>query len=149
MELTLYHFSRDEFRGWFDRCDPRLLILLDSLRHQWGQPIRISPADGAIGREMRDSISQHNIDKWGSVRAVDVYPEGVTNEHQAREFIDLAEQVGFTGIGVYPDWAGGIGFHLDVRVDAQPGKPAKWGAVNNENGVQRYVALSQALEMVA
>ena len=147
--MTLYFFSRDEFRGWFDQMDPRLLFLLDSLRHQWGQPIRISQADGAIGRHMGEGLSQHNADKWGMVRAVDVYVDGVTNEQQAREFVDLAEQVGFTGIGVYPDWAQGIGFHLDVRVDAIPGKPAKWGAVNNEVGQQRYVVMSQALEAIA
>ena len=125
--------------------DTRLLVLLDSLRHQWGAAIMISPATGSLGRSLGNSLSQHNIDKWGQVRAADVFVEGVNSIPTAAAFIDLATDVGFTGIGIYPDWEPSIGFHLDTRVDARPGRPAKWGGVRTMQG-QRYVTLSDALE---
>jgi hypothetical protein len=146
----LYYFRPVEFGEWWQMMDPRLLVLLDSLRHQWGKPIRISADDAAIGRNLGgSSLSQHNADKWGVVRAVDVFPEMLTSSFDAEDFVDLATRVGFTGIGVYPHWTGGIGVHLDTRVDAEPGNPAKWGAVNNAMGKQRYVALSEALEVIS
>ncbi len=150
--VKLYYFKPAEFhRGvdWFDLMDTRLLVLLDSLRHQWRQPIYISQHDDALGRRQGDSYSQHNIERWGEVRAADIIPRGIRNDDDANRFVYLATDVGFTGIGVYPDWNQGVGLHLDTRIDAKPGSPAVWGAVNNEMGQQRYVTITEALEAIA
>lgn len=150
----LRYFHKSEFGAWWNRMSPRLLVLLDSLRHQWGQPIRISPADGALGRHARDGLTQHNIDKWGEVRAADIFPDGVATMDEAERFYALAKRVGFTGIGVYPDARPSAMFHLDVRVDANPGQPATWGALRRmvaspaEQDDWRYVSLDEALREV-
>jgi len=71
--MKLYYFKEDEFiRGdinWYSRISPSLLVKLDVLRHIWGSPIIISPSPQAIGRY--EGTSQHNINKWGEVRAVE------------------------------------------------------------------------------
>ncbi|HSH25400.1 MAG TPA: hypothetical protein VLA13_07670, partial [Massilibacterium sp.] len=75
-DSKLTYFSRSEFdrggRNWFNDMCPSLLVRLDVLRNMWGAPIVISPHPDAIGRE-DDTDSQHNIRKWGEVRAVDVF----------------------------------------------------------------------------
>lgn len=148
----LYYFKPEEFtRGgeaWFPDMSPRLLVLLDLLRFRWGKPIRVSKDSGAVGRFLGDNMSQHNITKWGEVRAVDILPDGVTNHDSAYAFFMLAIECGFTGIGLYLDWASGVGFHLDVRTDKQPGYPSTWGRVQGAAG-SRYVSLNDALEDMA
>ena len=149
MTPYLHYFKAHEFkRGgeqWLVDMSPRLLVMLDSLRNMWRKPIMISKDPGAIGRFMGESLSQHNITKWGEVRAVDVLPDGVITRDDANRFLMLATDVGFTGIGLYLDWASGVGFHLDVRIDRKPGSPATWGRVSSEAG-PRYVTLDEALE---
>ena len=145
--MKLHYFSPEEFHGWYDKMSPELLVKLDVLRHQWGRPIRISPAPGAVGRD-DNSQSQHNYGAHGEVRAVDVFPAGVITEEDAERFILSATDCGFRGIGVYADWSPSIGFHLDVRPDKDIGYPATWGAVNNELGAQKYVTMAEALEAI-
>jgi len=145
--MKLHYFKPEEFHGWYDKMSPELLVKLDILRHQWGRPIDISKASGAVGRN-DNSQSQHNFSAWGEVRAVDIFPVGVISEDDADIFVTCATDCGFTGIGVYPHWSGGIGFHVDVRKDKKIGYPATWGAVNTEIGRQRYVAMSEALEAI-
>jgi len=157
--MRLQYFNQDEFitpRGddphysWWPKMSPELLVKLDILRHQWGAPIRLSRVDGGIGREGQSAgTSQHSVTRWGEVRAVDCFPERVVDAYDARVFIDLATMCGFTGIGVYPHWNGGLGFHLDVRADRDVGDPALWGAVSSPVGGQAYVPLSDALEAIA
>ena len=73
----LRHFAPQEFRGWYPRMDRRLLHLLDDFRDQLGEPVMISPAHGSIGRHLGlDSLSWHNIDMRGSVRAIDIMIPG-------------------------------------------------------------------------
>ena len=149
----LHYFHSDEFingdRNWLRDCSPSLLVRLDVLRHMWGKPIRISAAPGAIGRMAGDSQSQHNFERWGIVRAIDVMPAGIGTPEAANGFYLLAVDVGFTGIGWYPDWKPAPGFHLDVRSDHEPGAPATWGGVKNDLGQQVYVSLNDALESFA
>jgi len=145
--MKLHYFSPEEFHGWYDKMSPELLVKLDILRHQWGRPIRISPAQGAVGRE-DNSQSQHNFNRWGEVRAVDCYPEGLITEDDAERVVIAATDCGFGGIGIYPHWSGGIGLHVDVRPDKAMGYPATWGGVNTETGRQRYVAMSEALRVI-
>ena len=145
--MRLHYFDKAEFHGWYDKVSPELLVKLDILRHQWGRPIHVSRAPGAVGRD-DNSQSQHNYGAHGEVRAVDVFPEGVTSEDDAERFVLAATDAGMTGIGVYPHWNPCIGFHLDVRPDKEIGYPATWGAVNTEVGRQRYVAMSEAMEAI-
>jgi hypothetical protein len=146
--LKLHYFKASEFGDWWGLMDYGLLVRLDVLRHQWGNPIRISQAEGAIGRH-DDSESQHNVDRWGTVRAVDIYPGGILDGSDAERFVLAATDVGFTGIGLYPSWSGGVGFHVDVRTDREPGYPATWGGVPNPMGQQKYVSLNDALGVMA
>jgi hypothetical protein len=124
--MNLRYFKESEFNrngvNWFDKMNPELLIRLDALRGVWGAPIYLSQHPRGIGR-MDDSGSQHNYNKWGEVRAVDCFPSG---SYLHREFYELAQEIGITGIGYYPNWKQGDllrgGFHLDVRPE-----PAQWG----------------------
>lgn len=152
--MRLHYFTPAEFIRdgvqWYPVMDQRLLVAVDILRHQWGQPIDISPAAGALGRHLgQTSKSQHNVDVHGTVRAMDVMPRGMDDVHAVNDFLHLAEQCAFGGIGIYPDWQPRPGVHLDVRHDAVPGYPARWGALDDPFGVQQYVSMNEALEAMA
>lgn len=147
--LNLYYFGRGEFeRGgvnWFDRMDPRLLVLLDSFRHQWGKKVVISPHPAAIGRELGPTrLSDHNVDLHGAVLGIDVMPEGMRTQMTVNAAVRIARSVGFTAIGVYPDWQPAAGLHLGTRTGRHPTDPAVWGAVRGDDG-QDYVALDVAV----
>ena len=142
----LYHFDRSEFRQWWHVMDPRLLVVLDICRAAWGAPFRISPVNGALGRRLgKDSTSQHNIERWGEVRAADVFPEGLDNQLDAARMLGIARRSGVTGIGIYPNWRPSCGIHFDVRRDAKPGNPVTWGGVDSGSG-QRYVSWDAACD---
>ncbi len=142
--MRLHFFKPDEFQGWYDKTSPELLVRLDVLRSAWGQPINISRHRSAIGRE-DDSQSQHNVRRWGEVRAVDTIPSGIADAMDAHKFISYAIKAGFTGIGFYSNWQQGYGVHLDVRIDAPYGKPARWGGVRGEDGKQRLTIMAEAI----
>lgn len=152
----LYHFKPWEFvradkygnpAQWWDQMSPRLLVCLDLLRYRHGGPIQISGHDSALGRQLGpDDRSQHNIDKWGEVRAVDAMFPRVKTQADAERVIRQAKECGFTGIGFGPFWLPYVGMHLDVRDDRFPGEPATWGYVLNEKGKQVTVSLEDALE---
>lgn len=144
--IDLRHFSEDEFRDSWPHMSLRLLFLMDALRHQWGASITISPVTGALGRRNGASDpTQHNIDRWGEVRAADVFLAGMDCRNTANRAVGLAMRTGFTGIGIYPDWSPSPGMHLDVRITAEPGDPALWGMLDDGNG-QYQVHLEDALE---
>lgn len=143
-------FDPREFRGWGDSMDPELLRKLDRFRDELGWPVRISPAGGALGRTLGwDDTSQHNVDRWGEVRAVDVMPipeDGRGMSRAEADFaIGVAKGVGFTGIGVYPGWEPYPGLHLDTREDRGPGNPALWGGVPDPVKGQRYIGQAVTL----
>lgn len=149
MNPHLYHFIPAEFREWYPVISTRLLVLLDVLRYRWGHAITISANPRALGRHDGPSLSQHNIDRWGEVRAADVFPKSLFKRDDAQRIILLAKEVGFTGIGLYPHWDQGVGMHLDVRHDRKPGQPAVWGMLpatgaGGEPG-QKEVSLTQAI----
>jgi len=121
----MIHFKPEEFQGFYNKMDPELLIKLDFLREIIGQPIQLSTAKGAIWRISDTDKSQHNLKAWGNVRAVDGYiPEGISY----LEFFNYCKQAQFTGIGLYKGWAGGPGFHVDVRKDRDHNNPATWSS---------------------
>lgn len=113
--------------------DADLLQKLDAFRAGWGHPVQVSPASGALGRHAGNSGSYHNVDKWGAVRAVDVFPDGLTADNAAAA-VELAESVGLGGIGVYTDTRPSMMMHLDNRTTA-----GRWSRVNGE-----YLAIEAA-----
>jgi len=79
----------------------------------------------------------------GEIMAVDIHPlpPGGADAEERQRWYQLAKQVGFTGIGIYPDW-NRPGMHLDVRTDRQPGRPATWAGVYR-GGKQIYTNINE------
>ena len=143
-------FSPGEFvRGgvdWWPMMNSDLLTRMDDFRSRLGVPVAISPAAGALGRHLGTTdASQHNVDRWGEVRAADVMPiPSLFHRVTLSDAVAAARAAGFTGIGAYPDWRPRPGVHLDVRSDQSAGAPATWGGINI-GGTQTYVSLADAL----
>ena len=141
------YFSQEEFREWSDDMSARLITMLDVLRFRLGTPIEISLSEYALGRELgRGKMSEHNIDEWGEVLAVDCFIGGVYNRAQAEAVVYEAEGIGFTGIGVYSDTHNNQGddqvmFHLGVRPNEDMGSPATWGRISG-----KYTSLIAAIQ---
>lgn len=143
----LRHFGKHEFGRWAPYMSGELLFMLDETREQYGDQIWISPAPGALGRFIGNSKSMHNIERWGEIRAVDVMPLGMDTPEEYEAFFELAKSVGWTGIGIYPDWQPRPGAHLDNRPDRKVGSPAKWSAFRDKNGKQQYYAIDKAFKL--
>ncbi len=140
----LTYFTAGEFGIWWPFMSADLLLKLDAFRAVWGAPVMLSPAQGGIGRE-DDSNSQHNLTRWGEVRAVDVMPYGMDTVTDRLRAVALAEGVGFTGIGVYPNWQPRAGLHLDVRPPQSEGHVAKWSQL--ASGAP-YVSINEGIYYV-
>ncbi len=137
----LNHFTASEFGVWWPLMSADLLLKLDAFREQWGAPVEISRADGALGRHGGENDkSQHNIDRWGQVLAADLMPKVAdgqggyrymqTREERNRAFA-IAKAVGFTGIGIYTDTNPGNLLHVDVR-KTNTERVATWSRVNKQ-----------------
>jgi len=142
--MHLENFEEKEFRLWWGEMSPRLLTMLDLLRYRLGSAIHISKAKGSIGRQ-DNTDSEHNVSKWGKVLAVDCFVSGVYGHEQVWSVVEEATRLGFTGVGVYPEWTNNdgvpqCGFHLGIRPNRKMGNPATWGQIRGE-----YVSLMQAL----
>ena len=143
------HFTQEEFREWSDDMSARLITMLDVLRFKLGSPIEISLSEYALGRNLgRNELSEHNIDEWGEVLAVDCFVSGVYNRAQVEAVVYEATGIGFTGIGVYSDTHNNRGeeqvmFHLGVRPNELMGSPATWGRVDGE-----YTTLMAAIQSI-
>ena len=141
------YFSQEEFREWSDDMSARLITMLDVLRFRLGRPIAISASEYALGRNLgRGKMSEHNIDEWGEVLAVDCFVSGVYDRAQAEAVVYEAEGIGFTGIGVYSDTHNNQGddqvmFHLGVRPNELMGSPATWGRISG-----KYTSLIAAVQ---
>jgi len=141
------HFSQEEFREWAEDMSPRLITMLDVLRFRLGSVIEISGSDYALGRELgRGKMSEHNVDEWGEVLAVDCFVSGVYNRAQAEAVAREAEAIGFTGIGAYSDTRNNKGeeqvmFHFGVRPNELMGSPATWGRIDG-----KYTSLIAAIQ---
>jgi hypothetical protein len=141
------HFDAEEFREWSDDMSARLITMLDVLRFRLGSPIEISLSEYALGRNLgRGKMSEHNVDEWGEVLAVDCFIGGVYNRAQAEAVVYEAEEIGFTGIGVYSDTHNNQGddqvmFHLGVRPNELMGSPATWGRISG-----KYTSLMAAVQ---
>ena len=143
------NFSQEEFREWSDDMSPRLITMLDVLRFKLGSPIEISLSEYALGRNLgRGKMSEHNVDEWGEVLAVDCFISGIYNRAQAEAVVHEATAIGFTGIGVYSDTCNNKGeeqvmFHLGARPTELMGSPATWGRVDGE-----YTTLMAAIQSI-
>lgn len=141
------NFAASEFHGHFDLMSGRLLAFLDLLRFQLGRPIEISKAAGAVARfNGKQSRSEHNVDFWRAVLAVDCFIAGIQTRDEVEMVVQKCTELGFTGIGIYPQWRNNkgevqCGFHLGVRPSKKMGDPATWGFVNGE-----YVSIIKALD---
>jgi hypothetical protein len=141
------YFSQEEFREWSDDMSARLVTMLDVLRFKLGSPIAASASEYALGRNLGvGKMSEHNIDEWGEVLAVDCFVSGVYNRAQAEAVVYEAEGIGFTGIGVYSDTHNNQGddqvmFHLGVRPNELMGSPATWGRISG-----KYTSLIAAVQ---
>lgn len=125
----LRYFAKSEFKGKYDLINPKLLVKLDEFRHRWGRPVDVSPADGSIVRYLGDSYSQHNIDRYGKTNAIDVFPHGMNSIGERRRAYKIAQEVGFTGIGIYTDTKPSNLLHVDVR-DSE--EVATWSRVDGD-----------------
>jgi hypothetical protein len=147
--MHLQNFSEKEFREWYGEMSPRLLTMLDILRYQIGLVIEISGNDSALGRKLpEDKESEHNINHWGEVLAVDCFVGKNTTQRDARKIISTAKAIGFTGIGVYPFWTNNkgvkqCGFHFGVRPTRKMGDPATWGYYEGE-----FTSMENALKAI-
>ena len=143
------HFDAEEFREWSDDMSARLITMLDVLRFKLGSAIEISASEYALGRNLGvGKMSEHNIDEWGEVLAVDCFISGVYNRAQAEAVAHEATAIGFTGIGVYSDTHNNRGeeqvmFHLGVRPNEDMGSPATWGRVDHD-----YTSLMAAIQSI-
>ena len=141
------HFSQEEFREWAEDMSPRLVTMLDVLRFRLGSAIAISASEYALGRNLgAGKMSEHNIDEWGEVLAVDCFISGVYSRQQAEGVVHEATAIGFTGIGVYSDTHNNQGddqvmFHLGVRPNEDMGSPATWGRTSG-----KYTSIIAAIQ---
>ena len=134
--MQLKHFRLSEFGAALPFLSIGLLQKLAEFRERLGRKVMISPVAGALIRFDKGSESQHTFG-----RAADVMlPDGP----DLQTAFKLAKAVGFTGIGVYPDWSPYPGLHLDIR-KLRPGQSiATWAGVK-QDGKQEYVSLSEVL----
>ena len=143
------HFTQEEFREWSEDMSPRLVTMLDVLRFRLGSAIAVSASDYALGRELGvGKMSEHNVDEWDEVLAVDCFISGIYNRAQAEEVAREAKAIGFTGIGVYSDTHNNYGeeqvmFHFGVRPNELMGAPATWGRVDHD-----YTSLMAAIQSI-
>ncbi|MDQ6970922.1 MAG: hypothetical protein Q9M16_10475 [Mariprofundus sp.] len=151
MNTDIVYFTESEFGAWWPFMSDALLTRLDAFRKAWGNTVIISPAAGSLGRYMdKGAGSQHNVTRWGEVRAADIMPLIDTpngarslSRSELRQAYDVALSVGFTGIGAYPDWRPHPGLHVDVRTDRTQGSPATWSGIRTANG-QEYFGVERA-----
>lgn len=134
MTLKLRHFQPSEFGASLPLLSTDLLLKLDEFRDRLGSAVIISPAPGSLIRPAGDSESQHTFG-----RAADVLVPGI----DLRRAFQVAKEVGFTGIGVYPQWKPHKGLHLDVRPDRLPGSPALWAGLRGKDGKQFYTSVER------
>lgn len=128
------HFEPWEFGVWWPSMNADLVQRLHWFREYWGAPVVISSHQAALGRHAGESASYHNVDKYGTVRAVDCFPQGLT-PHTAARAVECAEKAGLNGIGLYTDTQPSMMMHLDNRPTA-----GRWARVAGQ-----YVGINHAI----
>lgn len=134
MSFNLRYFTAAEFGSSLPLLSKDLLSKLDEFRDRLGSRVLISPAPGSLLRPAGSQESQHFYGRAADVMIPDV---------DLRTAFEVARGVGFTGIGVYPDWKPYKGLHLDVRPDRKPGAPALWAGLRGADGKQFYTSVDR------
>lgn len=112
------YFSPDEFRC--KHCgalhiDPKFVRMLDTLRHQFGKPMKITSGYRCLDHDK--AVSPNSINRAHTTgKACDIAVHG----EQAYRLVKLALLIGFEGIGV--NQKGGSRFiHLDtIKSNTRP-----------------------------
>ena len=142
----LKYFVKEEFYDWWPNMNHDLLRMLDRFRHYWGEPVQISPVNGGLGRR-DNSNSFHNVNRWGSVLAADIFPLGMKTKEDFEMAIKCAEKAGAKGIGLYPEaiLSGKPSpmLHLDVGRRGGDGM-GYWSAFRKSRG-WNYYSINKAL----
>lgn len=146
IQVNIAHFNAHQFGVWFPLMSKRLIEAVDKMAETLA-PMGYTFTLSRIGLKSEDSTSQHNVTKWGEVRAVDLnvllHGRKLTKSELAFLFGKIVELRLFSGIGVYPNW-NTPGVHLDVREDRTVTSPAQWGDAGK--GVNHdYVSVAKAL----
>ena len=131
-----------DFRKWKASVDEKLLESLKSFSEKIETEFFISPAPGSIGRHGGTSMSMHNVDRWGTVKAIDIMFSNLEfNAESVKKILNAAKKSNFGGVGVYPHWQPRWGVHLDIRKKKKNGKIAKWA--RNKKGI--YVSIDDVI----
>lgn len=132
------YFKPEEFGGWYEQLSQQLLYKLNAFRDLWGAPVSISQNKDAVGRHT--GTGQHNVDLWGEVRAVDIFPSGMKTKADMKRAYDIAVRVGFTGVGLYTDTSKPM-MHVDVREGGVVGTPDTWARIDGQyKGISEVIA---------
>lgn len=138
IELDYPFFPEINYGQWSAQVDRYLKVKMNAYAERLtkaGYSVIPSPAPGAIGRLYGSKTSQHYAGEGQLIRGIDVMlPAGPS----LKEAAQIAREVGFTGIGVYPNWKPFPGLHLDVRTGRSSGNPATWARIGGE-----YVAIER------
>jgi hypothetical protein len=114
---------------------PRLLQCIDLFRTYWGNRCVVSPNPDALGRRLGpDAMSGHNIDRWGLVEAVDLFPLHMDEPEDLARAYSCARSACATGIGLYTDTKPGNMIHIDTRPDRHCSNPRLWSRVDKTYG---------------
>lgn len=112
------HFARKEFACrcgcGFDTVDAELLDVLESVREEFGLPIRVTSGCRCHTHNAREGGGKNSQHLFG--RAADIHINGV-NSVEIAKFIDDTYGDKY-GVGVYSTWV-----HIDTRSNG----PARWG----------------------
>lgn len=139
----------EEFHGQFEMLTSGLYDKFCRVRDESGFIMIPSGVKGAIVRT--NGNSWHNINKTpdGKTWACDFIvkrPDGKKLKfNDAVEFKKICIRHGINGIGVYPMWASGVGFHLDCRNKLKNSfgrHHDEWGAYYDSKGKQIYTSFS-------
>lgn len=132
--LKLRHFSPVEFRASWLVMDRDFLYTLDEYRERLGRKVMISPAPGSLYRAFDNGDHGHL-----PLAVADVMlPEGPDLETA----FNVALEVGFTAVGVYPFWEPYPGLHLAKRPNRTPADPATWADIGRGSD-HNYVGVAQ------
>lgn len=139
--VGLKYFSLSDFRGEWPFLAVDLMQRADMFAMEVskrGSRVVVSPVPGAMLRWDKEGEGEGKTEhRYG--RAIDVMIDGPTTLAECR---DIAKEVGFSGIGVYPDWRPCKGCHLDIRPGRALGNPATWAGIK-QDGKQVYVAIER------
>jgi len=136
-------FTPSEFGKSLPFLNNNLLLNLDKFRTLTNSPIYISPAEGSLFRFGNVDSSQHCVGN-----AADIFIDTILSFPELK---NLAQQAGFSGIGIYPHWKWAKypmakGMHVDVRPLRTPINPALWAGIRDISGKQILISYYEGLK---